>query len=337
MMELSQLDVGAVAAVAVEALRCEYPNDLLHPMRGPEDRPFPHELHPAFYGCYDWHSAVEMHWALLRLLRVMPEHVPAVDVRAVLDEHLAAERIEVEAAYFETHRGFKRPYGWGWALMLAHEAANYDDPDGARWAASVAPLAEILTERFLEWLAKATYPERDGMHNNSAFGLSRALPYAQAAAASGRPALLESIAAAAKRWFAGDVDCPARWEPSGSDFLSPSLTEAELMARLLAPDAFAAWLDRFLPGLADQEPRAIFTPAVVSDPSDGLIAHLHGLNLSRAYCWTRIADALPADDPRVAGMRHAARRHAQASLKHVTGGEYMLEHWLGCYAILLLT
>lgn len=335
----SQLELlaGALVAVMLEAVRREYPNDLRHPMRGPDDRPLPHELHPAFYGCYDWHSAVEMHWALLRLLRAKPQNVPAAEIRSLLHQHLAAERIEIEAAYFETHRGFKRPYGWGWALTLAHEAAAFDDPDGARWAANLAPLAEALTERFLDWLPKATYPEREGMHNNSAFGLSRALPFARAAAADGRPALLDAITAAAERWFANDLGYPAGWEPSGSDFLSPSLTEAELLAGLLPPDAFAAWLVRFLPGLADQQPAAIFTPAVVSDTSDALIAHLHGLNLSRAYCWNRIADALPTDDPRGLAMLHAARRHAEASLAQVTGGQYMLEHWLACYAILLLT
>jgi Protein of unknown function (DUF2891) len=306
-------------------------------MSGPDDRPLPHEIHPSFYGCYDWHSAVEMHWALVRLLRTQPDTARAAQIRAVLDEHLTAERIAVEASYFETRRAFKRPYGWGWALMLAHEAASWNDPDAVRWAAALEPLADNLTQRFVEWLPKATYPERDGMHSNSAFGLSLAIPFAEAAAAGGRPELLDAIRTAASCWFARDEIYPAGWEPSGSDFLSPALTEAELMAKLLGPNEFGEWFDTFLPEIADGRPEAIFTPAVVSDESDGLIAHLHGLNLSRAYCWNRIADALPEEDPRVPAMRETASRHAEASLAHVTGGEYMLEHWLACYAILLLT
>lgn len=179
-------------------------------------------MHPSFYGRYDWHSAVEMHWALLRLPRPASEHVPQDEIRAVLDEHLAADRIAVEAACFETHRGFKRPYGWGWALMLAYEAGTWSDPDAVRWAVNLRPLSDVLTKRFLHWLPKATYPERDGMHSNSAFGLSRALPFAKAEASAGVTALLDVIKDAAGRWFARDVDYPAAWEPSGSDSRSCS-------------------------------------------------------------------------------------------------------------------
>ncbi len=315
----------------------EYPNDLRHPLGGPDDRPLPHEVHPSFYGCYDWHSAVEMHWALVRLLRTVPEALPEAEVRAALDEHLAAEPLAVEAAYFETHPGFKRPYGWGWALMLAYETATWDDPDAGRWAANLEPLGAILARRYLEWLPKATYPVRDGVHGNSAFGLSRSLPFARRLARSGEPALLTALTEAAHRWFADDRDYPGAWEPSGSDFLSPALVEAELLASLLEPAAFAAWLGRFLPGLGGEEPAALFAPAHVSDASDGQIAHLHGLNLSRAFCWSQLARALPEGDERIPLASASSARHAGASLAQVTGGDYMVEHWLACYAVLLLT
>ena len=315
------------AGVILGAVRREYPNHLRHPMSGPDDLPLPHEIHPSFYGCYDWHSAVEMHWALMRLLRVAPDRVPAAEARAVLDEHLAPERLAVEAAYLESHRLFERPYGWGWALMLANEAATWEDPDARRWAVALKPLADTLERLYLEWLPKATYPQRDGMHSNSAFGLARALPFARL-----RSEPLEAaILTAARRWFGEDRDYPAAWEPSGADFLSPALTEAELMASF--DEAFVDWFDRFLPEL----PSSLLEPALVSDSSDGQIAHLHGLNLSRAYCWRRVAEALPHQDPRRETIDAAIARHAEAALPHVVDDDYMVEHWLACYALLLLT
>jgi hypothetical protein len=315
------------ARTIVRAIRREYPNDLRHPMSGADDRPLPHEIHPSFYGCYDWHSAVEMHWALVRLLRAVPDTIQETEVRAVLDEHLAAERLAIEAAYFETHAGFKRPYGWGWALMLDHEVATWDDPDARRWAAALEPLAGVLERRYLEWLPKATYPQRDGMHSNSAFGLTRALPFARLRSEP----LLAAITEAAERWFGDDRSYPAEWEPSGADFLSPALTEAELMAEVA--DRFVEWFDAFLPRL----PRSLLEPAIVSDSTDGQIAHLHGLNLSRAFCWRRVTEALPQDDPRIGALHDATARHAEAALPHVVGGDYVVEHWLAAYALLLLT
>jgi len=231
----------------------------------------------------------------------------------------------------------QRPYGWGWALALVHEAWLWDDPEGPKWAAAMAPLADAITGCFLDWLPKATYPVRCGVHANSAFGLSRALGYAQLRAAMGDPALLEAIAEKAFGWFGSDSFYPGGWEPSGQDFLSPALTEAELMAQILPQAEFADWLSFFLPGIAGGEPASLFTPVVVSDPSDGQIAHLHGLNASRAWCWRRIAESLPTGDPRVEPAETAARAHADAALPHVVGDDYMVEHWLACYAVLLLS
>ena len=315
------------AGAILGAVRREYPNQLGHRITGPDDRPLPHELHPSFYGCSDWHSAVEMHWALVRLLRAVPDQVPATEARAILDEHLTADRISVEAAYFETHPWFERPYGWGWALMLVHEVATWEDPDAGRWTAALEPLAEALEHRYLEWLPKATYPQRDGMHANSAFALARALPFARLRS----DPLLSAITAVARRWYGDDRGYPADWEPSGADFLSPALTEAELMTTV--SENFVDWFNRFLPEL----PTSLLEPAIVSDSADGFIAHLHGLNLSRAFCWSRIAEALPPDDPRIETISNAIARHAEAALPHIVGGDYVVEHWLACYALLLLT
>src|SRR5262249_12651012 len=217
------------------------------------------------------------------------------------------------------------------------ELLSWDDPDARQWAAYFGPLAETLTSSFLTWLPKATYPVRYGVHSNSAFGLSQALPYAQARARAGERALLEAMTQAALRWYQADPQYPGGWEPSGHDFLSPALAEAELMAQLLPAAEFAPWLEAFLPGIAERKPAALFTPAVVSDASDPFIAHLHGLNASRAWCWRRIAERLPAGDRRSARALEAAETHAQAALPHVTGEDYMVEHWLACYAVLMLS
>jgi hypothetical protein len=283
-----------------------------------------------------------MHWLLMRLLRRVPDVVPQDRIRAALEGQFTADGLAAEARFIATPDDGRRqrPYGWGWALLLAHELATWDDPDGRRWAASFAPLAAALTCNFLEWLPKATYPIRYGVHGNSAFGLSRALPYARLQAdtsGAGEAELLEAITGAALRWYAGDRDYPGWLEPSGADFLSPALVEGELMAQLLAPDAFVPWLDTFLPRIAEGEPAALFNPAVVSDASDGQIAHLHGLNASRAWCWRRIAEALPDGDPRIERALDAAQVHSAAALPHVAGDDYMVEHWLAAYATLLLT
>lgn len=323
------------ARVTIKNVREEFPNDIQSVMRHPGDFPNrPKDIQPAFYGCLDWHSAVEMHWLLVRLLRVAPDLVPADDIRAVLDEHFTADALATEARSLTPR---SRPYGWAWALELSHEVATWDDPDARRWSANFAPLDDTVTERFLRWLPRQRYPIRHGVHSNDGFGLLRSLGFARLRAERGRPELLAAITNAAHRWFDEDVDYPGGWEPSGADFLSPALTEAALMAELLPPTEFRPWFDRFLPGIADGEPAALFTPAVVGDDSDGQIAHLHGLNLSRAWCWRRLAESLPGDDPRVPVMLDAATRYAEPELDAVSGTDYMVEHWLACYAVLYLT
>jgi hypothetical protein len=331
------------AQVALANIGREFPSGIYHTMERPGDFPYrPRERTPVFFGSFDWHSCVEMHWLLVRLLRTVPEAVPASQLRDALNRQFTPEALRAEAEFIAKPRDGapERPYGWGWALALAEEAAGLadaGDPDGRRWTAALEPLADALTGSFLDWLPKATYPVRHGVHGNSANGLARALPYARRRATSGDPRLAAAITATATRWFGHDTGYPAAWEPSGQDFLSPALTEAELMAALLPVTEFPGWLRGFLPGLAAGEPAALFTPAVVSDSSDGYIAHLHGLNLSRAWGFRRLAETLPANDLRVPVARQAASHHADAALPHVAGDHYMVEHWLAAYAVLLLS
>ena len=322
-----------LARVALANIEREFPHSESVHQSDPERVPRPRELHPAFYGSLDWHSCVEMHWVLVRLLRLVPDRVPEDEIRVALDTHLSAEALAAEARYFAdpNRQSSERPYGWGWALRLAAELSALDHPDAERWAANMRPLVDVFVPGLIEWLPKLTYPIRYGLHSNPAFALSLAMPFARL-----HPDFLEAIREAALRWYGGDAGYPAEWEPSAFDFLSPALTEAELMASLLPQPEFSSWLERFLPGIAAGEPASLFTPAVVSDPTDGHIAHLHGLNLSRAWCWRRLAESLPDGDPRVPLALRAAERHAAASLDEAVGSDYMLEHWLPAYAVLYL-
>jgi hypothetical protein len=330
---------AAYAEVALANIGRAFPSLQFHLMAGPDDLlGQPAERTPVFYGSLDWHSCVEMHWLLVRLLRLAGDAVPERKIRDALDAQFTAGKLAAEAAFVASADGrHERPYGWAWALALVHEIASMDDPQARRWLTAIAPLADALTQGLLDWLPKATYPVRSGVHANSAFALSLALPFAARQAQAGRPELEAAIEAKALSWFADDTDYPGWYEPSGHDFLAPALTEAELMSRLLAQPEFADWLAAFLPAIAAGEPAAIFTPAVVSDASDGQIAHLHGLNASRAYCWRRIAENLPEGDARIAPALAAARTHLDAALPHVIGDDYMVEHWLVAYAILALT
>lgn len=330
---------NAYARVALACVTREYPVMPYFVATGPGPYPTHRALHPAFYGAYDWHSCVEMHWAAVRLLRRFPDHVPAAQIRTTLDDLLTPENLATETRFFAdpNHRTLERPYGWAWYLTLTHELATWDDPDAHRWAATLAPLADLLATNLVAWLPTLTYAQRTGLHPNTAFALSRSFDFASLRADHGDPALLDAIHEAAPRWFLPDTDYPAHYEPSGADFLSPALCEAELMSRILPPSDFPAWLDRFLPGIPAAQPETLFHPATVSDPTDGQIAHLHGLNLSRAWACIALADRLPPTDPRLAPLLAAAERHANASLPHVVGSHYMVEHWLAAYATLLLT
>lgn len=337
--EILRAAAGGYVDVALENVIREFPTMPHFIATGPGPYPSHRELHPAFYGCFDWHSCVEMEWVVIRLLRLFPDDVPSARARETLDALLTPDNIRTEVAFFAdpNHRSLERPYGWAWLLTLQHELEIWSDEAGARWAAAVRPLAALFSRNLMTWLPKLIYPQRVGMHANTAFALLRSLDFAERRAAAGEPDLLSAIRASGFRFFERDTGYPAHYEPSGADFLSAALSEAELMSRLLDPERFPEWLDAFLPGLADGEPASLFTPAIVSDQTDGQIAHLTGLNLSRAASFVHLAEALPDGDARTSPLLDAASRHASASLPAVTGSDYMVEHWLAAYATLLLS
>ena len=306
----------------------EYPNHLSHALEGPEDARTPSELHPIFYGSFDWHSCVHGWWQLLRLIRLYPDLPIAAEVRARADAMLVPDKVAAEIAYFErpSAGGFERPYGWAWLLALHDEASRHD----AGWAQALEPFALFLAERFRTFLPRLTYPLRVGTHFNTSFALTLAWDWAE-----GRDNGLRSlIAQSVITWFDRDIDCQA-WEPGGDEFLSPALTEALVMSRVFDAPSFRNWFDAFLPRVGEGEPATLFTPAIVSDRNDGKITHLDGLNLSRAWCWRTIAGKLGADHPVAARAEAAAADHLAASLPHI-GDNYMGEHWLATFALLAL-
>lgn len=332
---MTQLDAALASRFAATALghvTREYPNHIMHVLTGPQDALTPREMHPIFFGSFDWHSCVHGWWTLFTLYRLYPDMPEAAAVRALADDLFTAEKAAGEAAYLSRpeSRGFERPYGWAWLLMLAAELARHDTEEGRRWSATLAPLATIFAERFKAFLPLADYPVRVGTHYNTAFALRLTLDYADVF----DPELAAACRAAAARWHAEDRDCQA-WEPSQDEFLSPTLMEAALMRRALPPADFTAWFRAFLPRLGDGQPATLLSPARVSDRTDGKIAHLDGLNLSRAWCWREIVDGLPDADERRAVMAQAAAVHLDAALPHVTG-DYMGEHWLASFALLAL-
>ena len=316
------------AGLTLSHLGREYPFKMDLVLTGPQDARPPREHHPIFHGSFDWHSCVHGWWQVMRLMRLYPAMAQAPAIRARADAMLTPANVAGERAYLDRpmSAGFERPYGWAWALALHAELARHDAP----WAAALEPLARDFAARFHAFLPRLTYPLRVGTHFNIAFALILARDWAQ-----GRDdALAALIHDRALHWFAQDRACQA-WEPGGDEFLSPALCEALLMSRLIDRTDFAAWFHAFLPDLGSGEPATLFTPATVSDRSDGKIAHLDGLNLSRALCWRGIAAALGESDPVHTLAHHAARVHLDASLPHVAG-DYMGEHWLATFALLAL-
>jgi len=319
------------AAIALGHVTREYPNKLDHVLDGSADARGPRDLHPIFFGSFDWHSCVHGYWLLASLLRREPAIPEAPAIRALLDDALTAQKVAGEVAYLArpASRGFERPYGWGWLLKLQAELMTHADRP---WADTLQPLATAFADRFREFLPRAQYPIRTGVHSSTAFALALAQDYAVAA---GDEALSALFAERARAWYLADRDAPA-WEPSGDEFLSATLVEAECLRRLLPASEFAPWLRNFLPRAAERQPATLFVPVQVSDRSDGKIAHLDGLNLSRAWCWREIAATLPASDPLTSVAEAAAAEHMAASLPHVAG-DYMGEHWLASFALMALT
>jgi DUF2891 family protein len=315
------------AEIALGHVTREYPHKLDQVLDGPEDLLSPRALHPIFFGSFDWHSCVHGWWLMLRLRRLFPDLPESRRIEALADEMLAPDKVAGELDYLDRaySGGFERPYGWAWLLALHREAQSHSDRP---WAADLEPLARAFAGRFELYLPKLTYPIRVGTHFNTAFAMILAFEWAEANQAS----LAGLIRERAGGWYGRDRDCRA-WEPGGDEFLSPALTEALCMRSTQGTDRFASWFAGFLPDVAAGEPRTLFTPATVSDRSDGKIAHLDGLNLSRAWCWRRLAPALERELAELA--RRTADEHLAASLPHVAG-DYMGEHWLATFALLAL-
>jgi hypothetical protein len=322
---------SSFARIALGHVTRPYPNKLDHVLESAADAKGIVELHPIFYGSFDWHSCVHGYWLLASLLRREPSIPEAGAIRALFDEMLTPQKVAGELHYLQrpSSRGFERPYGWGWLLKLQAELTLADNH---RWAAALRPLAEAFADRFRAFLPNAVYPVRTGVHSSTAFALALAHDYAEAA---GDEDLLAQMAERVRGWYLADRDAAA-WEPSLDDFLSPTLMEAECLRRYLPAVEFRAWLAAFLPRAAQGEPASLFQPATVSDRSDGKIAHLDGLNFSRAWCWREIAATLPPGDAAREAAEAAAERHLAASLPHVAG-DYMGEHWLASFALLALT
>lgn len=331
-VRLKAADASHFAALALKGIGKEFPHKLDHIIRDPEDVKGPRQLHPAFYGCFDWHSSVHGHWMLVRLLKTHGSLPEAAVIRQALRANLTRENLAAETVYLKQpgRASFERTYGWAWLLKLAEELHGWDDPDGREWSASLAPLADAFVDKYLEFLPKQTYPIRTGVHPNTAFGLAFALDYARSA---GRGDLEKLIVARARDYFGSDANYPAGWEPGGEDFLSAGLIEADLMRRVLPAEEFRTWFRRFLPEM----PASLLTPATVTDRTDPKIVHLDGLNLSRAACLWSIAKAFPAGEALHKVLTDAAERHAAASLPHVASGDYAGEHWLASFAVWMLS
>ncbi len=332
---VSREAASAFARIALSCLQREYPNKPEHVINEESEVDNPRAFHPAFYGCFDWHSAVHGHWMLARLLRVFPDLPEADAIRAVLSSDLSAGNIEAEAAYMvqEGRKSFERTYGWAWFLKLAEELGRSGDEDIRLLSLNLEPLTRVVIDLYLDFLPKQSYPIRRGVHPNTAFGLSFALDYARFA---GETELERLVIERSLEYFGHDCGCPWQWEPDGDDFFSRCLIEADLMRRVLPRRQFGEWLGGFMPELV-QARKVTLLPAEVSDRSDPKIVHLDGLNLSRAWCMIGIAAALSGDDPRRGPLEESACLHARATLPYIASGNYEGEHWLASFAVYMLS
>jgi hypothetical protein len=335
----SGLDAAAASRFASLALNCvhrEYPNKIAQVMQSDADAKPPRELTPAFYGCFDWHSSVHGHWLLVRLAKLYPRSDFAAAARAALSQTLTPANILAEVEYLRGpgRASFERPYGLAWLLQLANELETWDDPQAREWRATLAPLTQEAAQRFADWLPKLHYPIRVGEHSQTAFSFGLLSDWAAVAGDTTTAALLRERALV---YYAGDRNCPLAYEPSGEDFLSPCLGEADFMRRMLPPRDYSRWLTRFLPGIPSNGRADWIAPGVVTDRSDPKLAHIDGLNLSRAWMLEGIASGLPPNDRRRKSLLAAAHAHAQASLPAVTGEHYEGGHWLATFAVYLTT
>jgi hypothetical protein len=324
------------ARLALACVHQEYPNKIAHVLRSDGDARPPRELFPAFYGCYDWHSSVHGHWLLARVARLLPEAPCAAEARRALARSLTAENLAAEVRYLEGEgrASFERPYGLAWLLQLGAELREWGSPEALGWAAALAPLEKAATGRIRDWLPKLTRPIRIGEHSQTAFSFGLVLDWARVAGDGETEALVLSRT---RDFYGADRGCPLGYEPSGEDFLSPCLAEADLMRRVLPRGEYARWLAGFLPGVPEDGASSWLEPGIVTDPKDPKLAHLDGLNLSRAWMLEGMAAGLPERDSRVPALRAAARLHRDKGLAAVTGEHYEGGHWLGTFAVYLVT
>jgi hypothetical protein len=322
------------AGLALKCLHAEYPNHISHTMDSDADARPPRVLNPVFYGCYDWHSDVHGHWLLVRLLRLFPDAPFAPTARAELGRSLTPENIAGEIAYLQRgdRASFERPYGLAWLLQLSAELRSWKDPQAQDWASALLPLETEAASRLKSWVPKLHYPIRIGEHDQTAFSFGLIWDWAGIA---GDTQMRNVLADAARRFYLSDRNCPLNYEPSGEDFLSPCLAEADFMRRVLDPPTFGRWLSNFLPGIPEKAAPAWLSPAVVTDRADPKLAHLDGLNLSRAWMLEGIAHGLAPGDRRVPALLVFAAHHGEAALPAVTGEHYEGGHWLGTFAVYL--
>jgi hypothetical protein len=331
--ELTMKGASHLASLPLKCISLEFPNKTSHTSNTDSDHVLlPRQLHPAFYGCFDWHSSVHGHWMLVKLLKLYPDMPEATAIRAAISKNLSPENILREVNYFSMPLtgSWERTYGWAWILKLDEELYGWDDADGKKWLAALQPLTQKITEIWLKFLPKQTYANRTGVHPNTAFGLVMALDYARK---ENKKAFEEAIIKSARQLFTKDKQAPVSWEPNGSDFLSPSLEEADLMRRIMPAKEFNTWFSNFI---SIQQLKHLSVLPVVSDRTDLQIVHLDGLCFSRSWCMKGIASSLPAGDARKKILLRSAREHLAAALPNVVSGSYGGEHWLASFAVYAL-
>lgn len=328
---LEKDQVNRMARLAFRCIHTEYSNHIMHTMQSDKDTGTPSGLHPAFYGCYDWHSSVHGHWLLVKLLKEFPGLEASDSIVSAIDISLTPANIAAEVAYFKaTGRiSFERPYGWSWLLKLSTELLTWDHPLGRKWYSVLQPLANRVVANYKTYLPGLYYPLRRGVHANTAFGIAFALDYARA---TGDKDFENLLLERSRFYYLKDKNIPASWEPEGDDFFSPALMEADLMRRVLGRKEFGQWFTAFLPHL----PASLQQPAVVADRADPTGVHLDGLNLSRAWCMYEIAASLPPGSKMAATLKSTAIRHAQDALPHVVSENYLGTHWLATFAIYMV-
>lgn len=324
------------AKMALECVHREYPNKISHVLNSDADARTPRELTPAFFGCFDWHSSVHGHWLLVRLMKLDPTSPMAMASEAALAKSFTEENLKREVTYYmgEGRKGFERPYGIAWYLQLVAELHESGNPAHQAWRETLRPLEGEIVKKMSAWLPKLAYPVRLGTHNQSAFAFGLMLDYARTV---GDKTFEKLLTDRSRAFFGGDVACPIGYEPSGEDFLSPCLMEADLMRRVMTEEGFAAWLTGFLPGIPEDGTASWLQPAIVNDPTDGKLVHLDGVNLSRAWALEGIASALPEGDPRIASLTATAATHKDSGIKAVSDAHYAGSHWLASFATYLTT